>query len=383
MKSDVVVVGCGPAGSLASLEAARKGVEVLILEEHKAVGEPDHCAGLVSISGLKRLDLRVPEECVLNRVYGARFFSPSGVTFTVRRRTAQAVVLDRRRFDRWLASLAHDAGAHVILGEKVDFFMARPEEAVVAVKGGEEVRGEVVVDAEGCRGRVARLAGLPRPVGRLPAVQFELAGVDGDEDFVELHFGSTFAPGFFAWVIPIENGVRVGLGAYSRPGERLKAFIKRRGLSDCKVIRKITGVIITGGPVKRTYASRIITVGDAAGQVKPTTGGGVVTGGICARVAGRVVAEAILEGKVGKPLRAYERTWRGILGREFFFMGLARKFLNKVSDRGLDVAFSAIREHGGTEVLETYGDMDFESEALKRLLVNPYILLRSILHLIV
>jgi len=381
LKGDVVVVGCGPAGSLASLEAAKKGLEVLVLEEHNVVGEPDHCAGLVSVSGLKRLGLKVPGECILNKVYGARFISPSGVEFTVRRGTPQALVLDRRAFDRWLASLAHDAGASIILGEKATSLKVEASEVAVTVRSGWEARGKVVIDAEGCRGKIAKLAGLPRPRERIPAVQYELAGADVDRDFVELHFSRTFAPGFFAWVIPTENGARVGLGAVSQPGKRLAAFIRKRGLSDAKIIRKMAGTIITGGPVKRTYTSHIVTVGDVAGQVKQTTGGGVVMGGLCAKMAGQIVADAVLKGDVSRQLVKYQQSWRKFLGREFFYMGLARKVLNKISDKGLNGAFMAIREHGGSEILERYGDMDFEATALKKLLSSPRTLLITIAHL--
>ncbi|MEM1884804.1 MAG: NAD(P)/FAD-dependent oxidoreductase, partial [Candidatus Jordarchaeales archaeon] len=305
MRCDVVVVGCGPAGSLASLEAAGRGVRVLVLEEHGTIGEPDHCAGLVSVNGLKALGLKVPEECVLNEVYGARFVSPSGEEVIVRRREPQAVVLDRRAFDKWLASIAQDVGVQIMLGRRVTAVSVGRRGAVVSAGGGFEVCCEVVVDAEGCRGRIARAAGLPRPRGRIPAVQYELSGVCVDEELVELHFGSDLAPGFFAWVIPVEGGVRVGLGAYSRPGERLRRFIKRRGFSGARVVRRMAGVIITGGPVGRTCSGRLLVVGDAAGQVKPTTGGGVVTGGICSKIAGRVAAEAVLlEGDVNKALKA-------------------------------------------------------------------------------
>jgi len=381
LRSDVIVVGCGPAGSLASLEAARKGVEVLVLEEHKVVGEPDHCAGLVSVSGLKKLGLRVPEECVLNEVYGARFFSPSGIDFTVRRGTPQAFVLDRRAFDKWLASLAHDSGAHIVLGERATSLRVKAGEATVTVKGEWEARGKVVVDAEGCRGKIARLAGLPRPGRRVPAVQYEVTGVDVDRDFVELHFERALAPGFFAWVIPTKDGARIGLGAISQPRKRLEAFMRKRGFSCARIIRRTAGTIITGGPVRRTYASHVVTVGDAAGQVKQTTGGGVVVGGLCAKIAGQVVADAILRDDVSRLVK-YQQLWKKILGKEFFYMGLARKFLDKISDRGLDGLFRAIREQGGVEILESYGDMDFEAVALKKLLASPRTLLTAITYML-
>ncbi len=376
-KCDVAVVGCGPTGSLASLKAVKKGVEVIVFEEHKVIGEPDHCAGLVSVSGLKRLGLNVPKECILNKVYGARFISSSGIDFTVRRSNPQAVVLDRRAFDRWLASLSHDAGAHIVLGERVASFKVEREEAIISLRSGKEVACKVLIDAEGCKGKIARFVGLSRPTGRIPAVQFELSGVDVDTDFVELHFSRTIAPGFFAWVIPTESGVRVGLGATSQPKKRLALFIKRRGFSNAKIIRKMAGTIITGGPVRQTYTDRVVTVGDAAGQVKQTTGGGIVMGGLCAKMAGQIVADMLLREDMGKQLVEYQRAWRSTLGKEFFYMGLVRKCLSKISDKGLDKIFRSIREEGGVEILEQYGDMDFEAKALKKLLFNPKILLAA------
>nr|HDO80659.1 NAD(P)/FAD-dependent oxidoreductase [Candidatus Bathyarchaeota archaeon] len=379
---DVAVVGCGPAGSLAALESSIRGLNVIVLEEHGKVGEPDHCAGLVSVTGLKRLGLRVPEECVLNRVYGARFYSPSGVSFSVSRRSVQALVIDRRMFDRWLASLAQSAGAHLTLKRKVTSFVRSLDGVHVHVKGGGEEKCKLLIDAEGCRARLAKMAGLPPRRGRRPAVRFEVRGVDVDPDFVELHFGGRLAPGFFAWVIPTDEGARVGLAARSHPRKRLAKFLSTR-FPRAKVSRTVAGVVLTNGPVKRTFTDRFMAVGDAAGQVKPTTGGGVVTGGICSRIAGQVASEALQEERFSSGfLKRYQQRWEKILGKEFSYMKLARRVLNRLSDHALDSLFKALIEHGGTETMEAYGDMDFESAAIKKLIANPKILVKLALALL-
>lgn len=369
MDRDVVVVGAGPAGLIAAREAARGGAGVTVLEEHGEVGVPCRCAGLLSLRGLGELGVPLEASFVLNRLRGARFHSPSGLTFTVERGKEVACVVDRAALDRYLARQADRAGAELRLRSRVG--RVRRRDGLVEVGGPwGQVEAAVVVDAEGVGSRLVKEVGLT-PVDRrfvLPALQFELEGVDVDPAYAEIHVGGRVAPGFFAWVVPTGEGTaRVGLACRgANPLERLEGFVRAR-FGACSRVSALSGVVVTGGPIPKTFDDNLVVVGDAAGQVKPTTGGGVVLGGLCASIAGRVMAEAVERGALtGGFLGRYERLWRRRLGREFAAMRLARRVADRLSDRALDRLFRVVVEENLQEEFAE-GDMDLQAGLLTAL----------------
>jgi len=370
MDADVVVVGAGPAGLIAAREAAKGGVGVVVLEEHGEVGFPCHCAGLLSLRGLGEIGVPPDADFVLNRVRGAHFFSPSGLSFTVERAEDVACVVDRSLLDKFLARQATEAGAEIRLQSKVHRVRKRDGRMMVEGPWGSLEAG-VVVDAEGAASRLVKEMGLTplEPDGVLPALQFELIDVDVDPAHVEMHLGERVAPHFFAWVIPLSpNRARVGLACRGDdPRERLEEFTKKR-FDKCTRLSVSSGLIITCGPIPKTFSDNFLVVGDAAGQVKPTTGGGVILGGICASMAGEVTAEAVKKGAFSSDfLGEYERRWREKLDGEFGAARLARGVLNRLSDKTMDKIFRIILERGLQAELSAKGDMDFQASLLSAL----------------
>jgi len=370
MEIEVAVVGAGPAGLIAAREAASAGVEVLVLEEHEQVGLPVECAGLLSLRGLRAIGLSPSSRFVLNKLRGAVFYSPSGHRLVVEAPGPVACVVDREQLDLALAEQAARAGAEVEVGRLVKRLSVRPDGALLSGPWG-SLRAEVAVVAEGFRSRLVRQLGL-RTLdwhGVLPASQVEVPAPGLDEERVEVHFNSRLAPGFFAWVIPLGDGrARVGLACRGLdPRKALRAFLKKRlGVSVLKP--PYSGSVLKCGPIPKTYAARAVVVGDAAGQVKPTTGGGIVLGGLCARLAGRIVAEAVGAGDTSEQaLRAYELAWRRLLGREFKAMLSARRLLDRLPDKTLDLAVKLASELGLGREIAREADMDFQSGVLAAL----------------
>ncbi|RLG98792.1 NAD(P)/FAD-dependent oxidoreductase [Candidatus Bathyarchaeota archaeon] len=380
-EADVAVVGAGPTGLIAAREASRRGVNVVVLEEHGEIGVPCHCAGLLSIEGLRRLGIPQDEKFVQNKVRGARFFSPSGLSFTVEKKESVACVVDRRALDNFLAEQASGLGASIRTGFHAEH-LRRVDGGIVVLSGrGEALASRVVVDAEGVASRIVGEAGLKTlPRGCVfPALQFDFSGVSLNPDYVEVHLGSRVAPSFFAWVIPLrEDAARVGLACKgASPRTYLRRFIKRRFGSHghLQVLASRSGLVVTCGPIEKTYTDNMIVVGDAAGQVKPLTGGGVILGGECALIAGEVAAEAAGEGKTSKGfLERYERMWRRRFGLEFKVTGLARKVLNSLSDRTLDRLFRAVIDGGLDEEASASGDMDMHGWTILRMLRSREVL---------
>ena len=363
---DVLVVGAGPSGLIAAREIARRGVRVRVLEEHGEVGVPCHCAGLLSLKGLQEIGVPPKTNVIKNTVKGAKFFSPSGLSFTIEKESPIAGVVDREALDKLLAEQAMEAGAEILLKCGVEELKREREFFTLKTNKGYE-RGKVVVDAEGVRSALVRQVGL-KALDRsitLQGLQYELSVEDVDPEYVEVYLSNRIAPGLFAWVIPLsEDQVRVGLA--SNKGEtkpRLESFIRHR-FRNFKVKKRQAGRVITCGPIPQTYADKFMVVGDAAGQVKPTTGGGVILGGVCAAICGQIVAEASESDYSGEILEKYERIWRERLGEEFRTMLRARKLANRLSDGIIDKLFKVVIESNLQETLSKIGDMDFQRNVL-------------------
>ncbi|MEM2129487.1 MAG: NAD(P)/FAD-dependent oxidoreductase [Candidatus Bathyarchaeia archaeon] len=371
-ETDILVIGAGPAGLIATREAARRETGVMIVEEHAEIGHPCHCAGLLSIKGLEQLGLPNNEFYVQNKVKGARFFSPSGLSFTVEKQEEVACVVDRSLFDQYLANRAIESGAEILLNEKVESIKYAEDRVSVQTQK-DRFTAKMVIDAEGVSSKIIKEVGL-NPIKRssyVPGIQYDLENVDIDAEYVEVHVGKKIAPGLFAWIIPLSaRKARVGLGCKgANPKFLLDEFVRRRFNNAHITISEVrSGFVITGGPITRTFRDRFIVVGDAAGQVKPTTGGGVILGGICASIAGKVAAEAVASGDYSAYfLKQYENMWKNQLGAEFRTMLLARRILNRLSDQTLDKIFRIAVKENLQDLFSTNGDMDFQSSVLLKL----------------
>lgn len=370
VNTDIVVVGAGPAGIIAAREAAKRGAKVTVLEEHKEIGVPCHCAGLLSVKGLTDIGVPLNADFVQNKIKGARFHSPSGLSFTVERKEAVACVVERSKFDKFLARQATRAGAEIKLKSKAQR-VSRYNKGIVVEGTWGSVNASVVIDAEGVGSRFVKAMGLTtlKSDCLLPALQFDLVDVGVDSKYVEIHVGRKIAPGFFAWVIPLDdNSARVGLACKgANTHKKLESFVKSR-FSKFDRVSVRSGCIVTCGSIPKTFDDNFLVVGDAAGHVKPITGGGVILGGICASIAGEVAAKAVKRGSFTSTFFGeYERLWKKRLGREFKVTCLAREVMNRLSDKTVDKIVRIVVEKNLQNEFSIKGDMDFQAGLLSAL----------------
>ena len=374
---DVIVAGAGPAGSVTARELARRGLSVLMLEEHHEVGRPVHCAGLVT----RRVFETVPApECVQNPLSAGELLAPTGRSIVLGGETEKAVVLDRARFDRRAAEMAIDAGAKLELGVRVEgvYDASGKEAAVVDVsgRGGKRrLRARAVVGADGVQSVVGRSAGIRPPAEILPGYEAELSGVEGPKDTIRVLVGRDIAPGFFAWLIPAGDRKAI-LGLCCEPGPvPARAFferlLKNKALAPyigrAQVLSYHSGSVPVS-TVRRSFSGRVALVGDAAGQVKPISGGGLFVGTRCALALGETLAGLLEKGDLGgNALGAYERRWKAELGRELAFGRRARLTFVHVSDAQMDELVRMLDRPALLALISSRGDLDFPSKLAKLL----------------
>ena len=352
---DVLVVGAGPAGSVAAREAKRTAPEldVLLLERDRAVGAPVRCAEGVGDAGLREFTSPENAPWVARKITKVIFWAPDGTQVDVAERDV-GWILDRTRFDAHLAAEAVRDGAEVRVGTEATG-MTRESDGRWAVatrgpRGAETWHARVVIGADGVEAMVGRWAGLDT---RVPArdmescAQYVVQGIDFDPDAIYLQFGDQVAPGGYAWVFPKGVGVaNVGLGivalkADGRPARGyLDDWIANRYPAGAKTGYTVGGVIVHT-TVKRTFADGTLIAGDAAHMVNPLSGGGIVNAMKAGRLAGRTAAAAIREGDTSAGrLSRYHDDWMKLLGDDHlkyyrikqaledlddaFFNGLAR-----------------------------------------------------------
>ena len=384
---DAAIVGCGVSGGSAALALARENVSVSVFEEHPKVGIPPHCSGHVGIVAFTRFSPQIPSRLIENEIVGAVLQSPNGKTLTLRRGKPVTWVLNRSEFDQHLASLAEKEGAKLHLNSRVSWSDRSDDGRInLRVNDGHEhrVRCKILIDASGCGASISRYAGLTK-LGReiwVNSAQFIVdKPADVDEDFVEVYFGQGFAPGFFGWIIPRRDGsakIGIAAGARANVSECFERFIHKHPTVSAK-LRHAKPVspptfhpIPVGGGVNRTYTDNVMTVGDAASQVKPTTGGGIVFGLACGRIAGETAARAIRDDDLSaERLKAYEDSWRELIGFDLRAMSYLRRLLYRLPDRNLDRIFRIASELGADEILNRTSDIDFQGRTLLALAQDP------------
>lgn len=366
----MAVIGAGPAGSMAARYAAIAGARTVLLEEHAAIGWPVECAGLLGVGALIESEL-AGGSYILKGMSGAAVFSPGGLRLHFKARSCKAYVVDRRLFDRALALDALREGAELRLCSSVRKMRWEDQKRILTLAGGEEVEARIVISAEGVRARLARQAGIMPPRITLSGAQVEVPFAVEDPESVEVHLGP--APGLFAWVIPAgDETARIGLCARERGCEHLRAFLKTERIRK-RILGSATTLNVGGlplGPAANTAVAGLLVVGDAAGQVKPTSGGGIYPGLVAAKIAGGVAAAAALENdSSAERLGEYDRLWRARLGRELAIGMRVNRMLNKMSNAELDEAIGYLaRKPRLIKAIEEHGDIDRPSHLMARML---------------
>ena len=348
-KYDVVVVGGGPAGSMAAWEAARGGVSVCMLEKDRDIGYPVRCGEAAGESGLRQF-VEIEDSWIAEKITSVKLVSPNLTSVDIDFAAETGYILNRRIFDYDLSRYAANAGAEVYTKAYVKNVLANNGEVngVVLDYLGEEkqIQAKIVIGADGLTSRVGRWAGLKtlvRMKDMESAVQYSVANVDIEPNKMIMYVGRNHAPGGYLWVFPKGKkfaNIGIGIsGKYSKhksAQKYLDEFIERE-YPDAAILTTMCGGVPCAKPMEKPVADGIMLVGDAAHQINPMTGGGIVAGMKGGWIAGQVAAEAIKKNDYSEDsLLEYPKRMRKDFGKNHERFYKIKEVTEKLTNEELD-----------------------------------------------
>ncbi len=376
IKTDVLVIGAGPAGSTAARFAAKGGAKVILMDKKSEIGAPKRCAEGVSKRTFEILELEADPHWITQEIEGIRLIAPDGtdvwLTNDVVELPEAGYILERKVFDKHLAMEAGRAGAEIRIKTQAKGLKKEEDESytVTCECMGEvfDINAKILIGADGPESHVAKWAGLKaitKPKHMEAGVQFEMCNAKMERnDVLEFYFGSV-APGGYFWLFPKgDDIVNAGLAIIPEMAEKsayeylVDAVNNCYALKDAQPVELNVGGDPVGGLVKEMYNDNIMLCGDAASQVNPLTGGGITSGITGGKLAGQTAAEAIAAGDCSKEfLKKYAELVDEAMGHDMdkytkacdYLWSLNDDDLNSIAKAFQDIEFETL---GTTELVK-------------------------------
>ena len=368
---DVIVVGAGPAGNNAALSLASKGYGVTVIDSRKNIGDK-LCTGLVGEECFRRYP--IDPELVYREINSASVISPSKEA--VRFETPQPVarVVNRVAYVSSFADRARSAGAEYLLGHRVTR-LEQHKDRVSVITDDDVIEARSMVLAAGFGSQLNRQLGLGEPSDYVVGVQ-TLVKTEGISE-VEVYLGRDVAPGFFAWLVPTRPGYALaGLLVRKNAPEMFAKFIAERQ-AEGKVTEPVDKPVCWGiplRPLRKTFSDRVLVVGDAAGQVKPTTGGGIFYSLLASEIASGALDQALSEDKLSaNRLGAYQKEWKSLLSNELEVGYSARRVFEYLGDSHISSLINQASVNGFVAELADSPDVSFDwhSSMIGKIMGHP------------
>jgi geranylgeranyl reductase family protein len=367
---DVAIVGAGPIGSTLAYKIAKKGYSVVILEKKKEIGIPLQCAGIVS---KKLRDFNeIPNDLILNEAKGAYLHSANHI-LKVEKEKTEALIIDRVAYDQFLAEKAINAGVKLFTQCKVIDIDSKC--GLIKCNNNEKITAKVIVGADGSKSFVSSLFNDNFNYFNASQYLVEVNDFTGhsksNNDFVDLFAISKILPGFL-WCIPSsKNSYRVGLfsnNTYKDQKKVLDEFLSyNKRFNNCNILEKYNGKIPIFDKKKKLVNDRVILIGDAASQLKPTTGGGLIIGFDTCDIAKEAIVKFLNGDKQDNIslLKEYENNFKKKYSKELNYQIKVQQTIESLSDDDLDYMFVKIKKKNAEEIISKYGDMDKQSVLVK------------------
>ncbi len=371
---DIVIVGGGPVGSTLSYLLSKKGYNVALIEEHREIGIPVHCAGLLGKRAWDSLPIK-PSHSIIEKVSSFKIFSFKGEEIEIPKFTGY--VVDRSVFDKGICASAVETGVSLYKSTRcVAYSKLQPPEIICKTYSGlrRRFRGRVIVGADGALSKVAKIFGFPP----LP-VRFGLqliAGPVSDLDSVEVHFLRLGSINTFYWIIPSPKEVKVGIVfPLNINFGSVRNLLRKEALNKKLTTRRFSTWFLPTKPRRKTVKGRTLLVGDAAGQNKPLSFGGIFFGVSAAKIAAKNIVMFLEE---NKRLTLYEKEWRKFLLNKIRIGLIGRTVFENYLSNELERFFQRIKE-SESEIINLW-DIDSQEKLLFHLFkksFSPYFLMRK------
>ena len=372
---DVIVVGAGPAGNNTAFNLASQGYDVVVVDLTKRVGDK-LCTGIVGRECLARFP--IDPGLVFRDAKQAMVAAPGGEVVSLGRQDVQAHVVDRVSYVESLAEKARNAGAEYLLGHRATELAPEGRGWTVRTvngSGGRTLKARALVLASGFGSDLTGRVGLGRVGDFVTGVQAEVMAPEVED--IHVYFGQGVAPGFFAWMVPTSGGrALVGLLCRRRGLVHLQKLVLRLQVEG-KVTRVTRAPARWGVPLRpleRTFGDRLLAVGDSAGQLKPTTGGGIYYALLASEIAAGTLHRAFKRGDLSSNrLSSYERQWKGLLAHEMDVGYSARRMFEVLKDWQINLLMRMFANDGIFQELADHQSLSFDwhSGVIARLMDHP------------
>ena len=391
---DVAIVGGGPIGCYTAAELSSRGFKVGLFEQKKEIGIPIKCAGLLTPRIFSTFT--IPQESsVQNKIYGATIHSPSNHELTIGGDKVHAFAVDRTTFDQTLAHQAEKHNVDMHTSSKVISAQHDKKNISLTIKNSQKknrnITCSLVIGADGPQSRIRQTFLASNPKERLHGIGAEIIDSNLDPKIVHIYLGTDIAPGFFAWMIPTDpkgETARLGLCASSLGNKPLHKYFSdfmvkphvQQYLEGSTTLTSMGGLIPLG-LLQQTTTDRVMIVGDAAAQVKPTSGGGIYTGLTCAKHCVAIAQQALEKSKVTNSfLQTYHKEWMKTIGKELSMGMRFRRILKNLDNDYLDKYIKKLDTPKIRDTINTYGDIDHPSTLLMPLIKQAPSLAKLLLH---
>ena len=382
---DVIVVGGGHVGLYTAYQLAQRGLRVRLLDQKKQIGEKIVCTGIIGSEAFRRFDL--PRHTIIGSIQQVRFYSPFNNHFDYQPPEVLAEVVDRTRFNQYFAQKAVEKGTQIKTASRVDGIRIKKESIGIRLtdENGEEkvYEAQVLIVATGVNYKLFEWLGLEAPKTFLGGAQIHIP-YEG-EDWTSVYVGREVAPGSFAWTVPLNNGVsRVGLLSEKNPASYLKKLLDRikPGWRDDIGEHSIDLRPVVQAPVEKSFGDRVLIVGEAAGQIKTTTGGGIYYGLLGADIAVETLEEAFQKKRfTANVFSGYDRRWKKEIGEELRFGYYFRKLFSKLTDEQIEELFDRMIKEEILNLAHREAEFDwhkslilsiFKLPTVRRVFQNPF-----------
>ena len=347
---DVIVVGGGPAGSMAAWEVAKSGASVCLLEKDRDIGYPVRCGEAVGESGLKQF-VEPKESWIASKMERIKLVAPNGSEVQTPFNKEKGYILNRRIFDYDLSRYAANAGADIYTKSYVKglkFNNGYVSGVTLDFLGEEmELDAKIVIGADGISSRIGRWAGLKTSIRMKDmesCVQYSVSNIDIDSNEMVMYIGKDYAPGGYLWIFPKgERFANIGLGISGKYSKHrsAKSYLDEfmeKNFPEASVLTTMCGGVPCPKIMKEPIADGLMLVGDAAHQINPMTGGGIVSGMKGGWIAGQVAGQAINKSDYSANfLSEYSNRVNKDFGKNHDRFYRIKEVVNSFNDEDLDI----------------------------------------------